>query len=76
MQQYTVNAEPFTENVGPAVPISACIVDIFRLFFTTSLVDVTVEQTNLYASQVMEIAQYKKWTKVTQLTRFGHTLDL
>ena len=61
----TVNVERFTENVGPAVPISAHIVDIFRLFFTTSLIDLIVEQTNLYASQLMETAQYEKWTKVT-----------
>ena len=61
----TINVERFTENVGPAVPISAHIVDIFRLFFTTSLIDLIVEQTNLYASQLMETAQYEKWTKVT-----------
>ena len=38
---------------------------IFRLFFTTTLIDLIVDQTNLYASQVMDTAHYEKWTKVT-----------
>ena len=58
----TVNVEPFTESVGP---ISARIIDIFKLFFTTTLVDLVVEQTNLYASQVMDTSRYEKWSKVT-----------
>ena len=56
----------FTGDVGPTVPISARIVDVFRLFFTTTLVNLIVEQTNLYASQVMDPLQYDKWTKVTE----------
>ena len=39
----TVNVEPFTESVDPAVPISACIIDIFWLFFITTLIDLIVD---------------------------------
>ena len=62
-QQMTV--EPFTEEVGPRVPLSTRILEIFQLFFTTTLIDLIVEQTNLYASQVMDPTHYEKLTKVT-----------
>ena len=42
----TIDVEPITEHVGPAVSISAHILDIFKLFFTTVLIDLIVEQTN------------------------------
>ena len=60
-----INAEAFTQEVGPKVPISARILDIFKVFFSATLIDFIVTQTNLYASQVMSAAQYAKWTDVT-----------
>ena len=44
------------------------------MFFTTTIIDLIVDQTNLYASQVMDAVQYDKWTKVTSdeiLAYFG-----
>ena len=38
---------------------------IFSTFFTVSLIDLIVEQTNLYASQVMDASHYQQWSKVT-----------
>ena len=36
------------------------------LFFTVSLIDLIVKQTNLYASQVMDASHYhQQWSKVT-----------
>ena len=52
-----VNVEPFTQNVGSAVVLSACILGIFKLFFTPALIDLIVEQTNLYARQTMSNEQ-------------------
>ena len=60
-----ITVETFTKEVGPSVPISARIRDIFQLFFTTTLIDMIVDQTNLYASQVMDPSQCDKWTKLT-----------
>ena len=34
-------------------------------WYTTTLIHLIVDQTNLYASQVMDISQYEKWSKVT-----------
>ena len=60
----TVNVQRFNRCVGPAVTLSVRIVDIFKLFFTSALVDLIVEQTNLYASQMMSDGQYAKWEDV------------
>ena len=60
-----ITVESFTKRVGPNVPISARIRDIFQLFFTTTLIDMIVDQANLYTSQVMDPSQYDKWTKLT-----------
>ena len=39
---------------------------IFRLFFTTSLLQLIVDQTNLYALQCMGENTYETWEKVTE----------
>lgn len=39
---------------------------MFQLFFTASLVDFVVEQTNLYASQVLNEQAATKWMDVTE----------
>ena len=72
-----MTVEPFTEEVGSRVPLSTRILEIFQLFFTTTLIDLIVEQTNRYASQVMDPTHYEKWTKVTAeeiLAYFGFML--
>ena len=45
--------QTFSEPVGPTVPVSPSIMDAFQLFFTASLMSVIIEQTNLYAQQVI-----------------------
>ena len=54
-----------TRSVGPAVVLSACLLDIFKPFFTPALIGLIVELTNLYASQIMSDRQYTKWEDVT-----------
>ena len=60
-----VKVKSFTQNVGPAVVLSACILEIFKLFFTPAPIDLIVEQTNLYARQTMSNELYTKWEAVT-----------
>ena len=59
-----INVQPFNRCVGPAVMLSASIAEIFELFFTSALVDLIVEQKNLYVSQMMSDGQYAKWEDV------------
>ena len=54
------------EDVGPAVPISASILNAFRLFFTAALMSTVIEQTNLYARQVLGDNGISSWTDVTE----------
>ena len=59
--------EPFTGDVGPCIPVPASILETFQLFFTASLVGLVAEQTNLYASQVLNEQTATKWTDVTEV---------
>ena len=59
-----VVVHPFNRPIGLAVTLSACILEVFKLFFTPALVELIVEQTNLYARQVMSDDQYVKWVDV------------
>ena len=58
--------QPFSRPVGPAVALSACILELFKIFFTPELINLIVEQTNLYASQVMTDDQNAKWVDVNE----------
>jgi len=54
------------EAVGPAVSIPVSILETFKLFFTAALVTTMVEQTNLYAVQVLRDKTETSWTNVTE----------
>ena len=56
----------FTENVMPAIPVAASILDIFRLFFTSALISTVILQTNLYAQQVLGENAIDSWTNVIE----------
>ena len=58
-----ITVKSFTKSVSPNVPISARIRDFSVVFYHHF--DMIVDQTNLYASQVMDPSQYDKWTKLT-----------
>ena len=51
---------------GPAVPLSSSILETFQLFFSVVLVREIVEQTNKYASQVIQDKVHSRWTDVTE----------
>ena len=61
-----VTLQSFTEEVGPAVSITPSILGTFRLFFTVALMSTVVEQTNLYARQVLGDNGVGNWTDVTE----------
>ena len=56
---------PFVQPVGPSVILPHTVLGMFQLFFTTALMGSIVEQTNLYAHQVLGDAVGRKWTDVT-----------
>ena len=65
-QTHKVPVAEFVEPVGPtSVVLPPTVLGIFKLFFTTTLVATIVEQTNVYARQVLGDAAEGKWTDVT-----------
>ena len=59
-----ITVEDFTKPAGPKVPIPWSAQEIF-LFFTPTLLELIVEQTNKYAAECMGLEKYEKWNKVT-----------
>ena len=59
-----ITVEDFTKPAGPKVPIPRSAKEIF-LFFTPTLLELIVEQTNKYAAECMGLEKYGKWNKVT-----------
>ena len=56
---------PFIGNVGPTFTLSESPIYIFTHFFTEELMDTIVNQSNLYASQVMSQEKYDEWDKIS-----------
>ena len=61
----SVSISDFTSPVGPTVAVPESPSEVFELMFTPSLTDTIVEQTNLYAKQVMRDEKYTDWDEVT-----------
>ena len=59
-----VQVEPFRET-GPTTAFPVAIAEIFKMFFSVGIVQLIVEQTNLYANQVMGDAKFATWEQVT-----------
>ena len=60
-----VTVQAYTESPGHKVPISTSPLEIFSLFFTSSLLQFLVLQTNQYALECMGGERYAQWTPVT-----------
>ena len=56
----------FNSSVGPTVPVPEKASEVFDLMFTPSFMDMIVEQSNLYARQVMGEEKYATWEKITR----------
>ena len=61
----SVSINNFTSPVGPTVAVPESPSEVFELMFTPSLTDTIVEQTNLYAKQVMGDEKYADWDEVS-----------
>ena len=60
-----ITVEGFKKTPGPKVPIPQSAKEIFFLFFTPTLLELIVEQTNKYAAECMGLEKFEKWDKVT-----------
>ena len=49
----SVSINDFMSPIGPTIAVPESPSEVFELMFTPSLMDTIVEQTNLYAKQVM-----------------------
>lgn len=54
-----------TDFVGPNVPLSTNLLELFHVLFPLSLIITICEQTNLYAKQVLSPDAYDKYTEIT-----------
>ena len=61
-----VTIQPFTSPVGPKVAIPDSPSGTFDMLFTPALMDTIVEQSNLYAKEVMGDDKYSSWVKITR----------
>ena len=57
----------FQSPVGPSVPIPDSPSATFRLIFTPSLIEQIVQQSNLYAQQVMEPGKFEQWKNISSI---------
>ena len=64
-QLQPVTIKEFTSSIGPTVEISESPIDIFELFFTKSLREEIVQESNRYGKQVMGDNRYSTWTPIT-----------
>ena len=62
----SVPRSDFNSSVGPTVPVPEKASEVFELMFTPSFMDTVVEQSNLYAKQVMGEEKYAAWEKITR----------
>ena len=53
------------EPVRLATILPPTVLGVFLFFFTTTLVATIVDQTNLYAQQVLGVAAERRWTDIT-----------
>ena len=60
-----VTLEPFSDDSGPCESLPSSLLGIFHLFFTSSLLEYIVAQTNQYALECMGGEKFAKWTAVT-----------
>ena len=60
-----ITIKSFTKTAGPKVPIPQSAKEIFFLFFTPTLFELIVEQTNKYTAECMGLEKFDKWNKVT-----------
>ena len=61
---HPVTVNTFVQPVGPSAILPPTILGIFQLFFSTALTATIVDQTNIYARQVLGENAEDQWTDV------------
>ena len=61
----SIHIEDFNKTPGPKVAIPRSVKDIFFLFFTPTLLQLIVDQSNKYAAECMGQEKYDRWTEIT-----------
>ena len=59
-----VDIAPFTQPVGPTVEIPTSELEVFSLFFTEEICSYIMEQSNLYAEQILG-EKYEEYRQIT-----------
>ena len=57
---------PFTSSVGPTIPIPESALEVFELFFTPTVVEEIVDQTNRNAEEAMGSEAYVSWKTISE----------
>lgn len=57
--------DDFTSPAGPTLTVPESPSDVFQLMFTPTFINSIVEQSNLYAKEVMGDDKYSSWEKIT-----------
>ena len=57
---------PFTSSVGPTIPIPESPLEVFKLFFASTIMEVIVDQTNRYAEEVMGAEACVSWKTILE----------
>ena len=61
----SLKVKNFRDTVGPRHALPDSLLDMFRLFFTTALLEYIVLQTNQYALECMSGEKYTNWSPLT-----------
>ena len=61
----SLKVKNFRDTVGPRHALPDSLLDMFRLFFTTALLEYIVLQTNQYALECMGGEKYTNWSPLT-----------
>ena len=61
----SIRVEEFKQRPGPKLTIPGVVKEIFFLFFTPTLLELIVEESNRYAAECMGPEKYEKWAAIT-----------
>ena len=60
-----VTIKDFTSHVGPTISIPDTPLDVFEIFFTQSLKEMILHESNRYAKQAVGEEQYSTWKMIS-----------
>ncbi|XP_011407403.1 PREDICTED: uncharacterized protein LOC105314748 [Amphimedon queenslandica] len=67
-----VSYENFKDEKGPTTALPATPLEVFRLFFNSTITELLVTETNRYASLCLGEERYESWDPVTEKDIFAY----